>query len=116
VLASAIVVDPVSWLQIAPGWSVVASDGAPVGEVLSVSGDKSHDIFDGLAIRLGASSTARYVAAEQVGVIHPGEVTLGITSAEAEGLALYEEPPSVTVWRPEAPSRWTRLSNWFRGK
>jgi hypothetical protein len=108
-------INPVSWLQIAPGWTVVASDGAPVGQVLSVIGDKSHDIFDGLAIALGGSSTARYVAAENVGTIHPGEVTLGITSAEAQALSLYEEPPSVTVWRPEAPSLWTRISNWFRG-
>jgi hypothetical protein len=41
---------PVSWLQIAPGWSVVGSDGEVVGTVLSIVGDKSRDIFNGLAI------------------------------------------------------------------
>jgi hypothetical protein len=108
-------INPVSWLQIAPGWRVVGSDGGAVGEVVSVSGDKSHDIFDGLAITLGASSTARYVAAEKVAAIHPGEVTLELTSDEAGSLQVFEQPPPVTVWRPSAPSLWTRISNWLRG-
>jgi hypothetical protein len=31
--------DPVSWLQIAQGWNVVASDGVVVGTVAQVEGD-----------------------------------------------------------------------------
>jgi hypothetical protein len=106
--------DPASWLQIEPGWTVVGSDAGVVGEVLSVSGDKQHDIFDGLAIRLGGASGARYVAAENVAAIRRGEVTLRLTTAEAGRLELFEEPPPVTVWRPSPPSLTTRLSNWLR--
>ena len=32
--------DPVSWLQIAQGWNVVASDGVTIGTVAQVEGDK----------------------------------------------------------------------------
>lgn len=106
--------NPVSWLQITPGWAVVGSDGEAVGSVLSVAGDKSHDIFDGLAISLGGSSPPRYVAAENVASIHPGEVKLRLTGAVARKLEPFEEPPPVTVWRPSAPSLTTRLSNWLR--
>src|SRR6188472_905124 len=106
--------DPVSWLQIEPGWSVVGLDGNVVGAVQSVSGDKSLDIFDGLAISLGESSLARYVAAEKVAAIHPGKVTLRLTGAEAAALELFEQPPPVTVWRPPPPSLSTRFSNWLR--
>ncbi len=42
--------DPVSWLQIGQGWSVVTSDGVTVGTVAQVEGDKQSDIFDGLAV------------------------------------------------------------------
>src|SRR6266702_3366483 len=41
--------DPVSWLQIESGWSVVGSDDEPVGSVVSIAGDKHEDIFDRLA-------------------------------------------------------------------
>ena len=83
--------------------------------MLSVAGDKSRDIFDGLAIDVGESSKARYVGAENVASIHPGEVALRLTGDQTGGLELFEEPPPVTVWRPSAPSVWTRISNWFRG-
>ena len=66
--------DPVSWLQIEQGWSVVASDGATVGTVAQVEGDKQSDIFDGLAVESALSGGIRYVPGEQVGAIHPGEV------------------------------------------
>ena len=108
--------DPVSWLQIAPGWRVVGSDGEPVGSVLSVSGDKSHDIFDGLAISLGESTAPRYVPAESVAAIRPSEVTLSLTRDDAARLEPFTEPPPVTVWRPSRPSLWTRLSDLFRGR
>jgi len=108
--------DLCSWLQIEPGWSVVGADGTPVGSVLSVGGDKHSDIFDGLAISLGASAPARYVPGEQVGAIFQGKVTLRFGSAEAEKLELFQEPPPQTVWRPSTPSLASRLSNWMRGK
>ena len=108
--------DPVSWLQIEPGWSVVGSDGNVVGAVLSVAGVKQDDIFDGLAISAGSSGTARYVPGEQVGMIVPGKVTLRLVAAAAEKLEPFVPDKPATVWRPSAPSLGSRISNWLRGK
>ena len=73
--------DPVSWLQIEQGWNVVTSDGVIVGTVAQVEGDKQSDIFDGLAVESKKPKQTRYVPAEQVAAIYPGEVTLKIASA-----------------------------------
>ena len=107
--------DPVSWLQIEQGWSVVGSDGMPVGTVAQVEGDKQGDIFDGLALASGAPVQLRYVPGEQVGAIYPGEVTLRISSAEAAGLAPFTAAPPETKWEAGSPSIGARLSRWFRG-
>jgi len=105
----------VSWLQIEQGWSVVASDGTPVGTVLSVAGDKHDDIFDGLAVSAGPPSPARYVPGEQVGLIVAGTIRLRLNAAEVENLEPFVADKE-TVWRPSAPSLGTRLSNWMHGK
>jgi hypothetical protein len=67
--------DPVSWLQIAQGWSVVTSDGVVLGSVAEVEGDKQDDIFDGLAVQLTQPGQIVYVPGEQVGLIYtwPGD-------------------------------------------
>jgi hypothetical protein len=108
--------DPVSWLQIEPGWSVVGSDGELVGSVVTVTGDKLDDIFDGLAVDVAGSSSPRYVPGERVGLIFPGKVTVSFPGSEAHTLEPFVDPQPETVWRPSAPSLGTRLSNWFRGK
>ena len=43
--------DPVSWLQIEKGWSVVTADGNGLGAIFEITGDENADIFDGLAIK-----------------------------------------------------------------
>jgi hypothetical protein len=106
--------DPVSWLQIERGWSVVASDGVDVGTVAAIEGDKHDDIFDGLAVQAGPET--RYVPGEQVGQIFPGRVMLKIGSSDAGALEPFRAPPPVTKWTPGKPPLSTRLSNWFRGK
>ncbi|MGZ6761733.1 MAG: hypothetical protein ACXVFD_17375, partial [Gaiellaceae bacterium] len=68
--------DPVSWLQIEQGWSVVASDGVFVGTVAQIEGDKHDDIFDGLAVESGTPARILYVPGEKVGPIVAGRVTL----------------------------------------
>jgi len=108
--------DPVSWLQIEQGWSVVSSDGTPVGTVAQVAGDKNDDIFDGIAVATGMSKQLGYVPGEQVGAIFPGEVRLRLSAAEAQTLAPYRESPPQTTWRPDKPPLATRLSNWLRGR
>ncbi len=108
--------DPVSWLQIEQGWNVVTSDGARIGAVAQVEGDKQSDIFDGLAVESQQPQQIRYVPAEQVESINPGEVTLRIASADVGSLEPFQTPPPETTWLPGKPPLTTRLSNWLRGK
>ena len=105
--------DPVSWLQIAQGWSVVTSDGVSIGSVTQVEGDKQDDIFDGLAVERAQPGPLVYVPGEKVGLIYPGRVTLKITSAEADALEPFQAPPPATKWLPGKPPG--RLSRWMRG-
>ena len=108
--------DPVSWLQIEPGWTVVASDGSKVGTVSEVTGDKQVDIFDGLAVAPEGSGPVRYIPGERVGPIFAGEVTLTLTAAEVAQLEVFKEPPPETVIRPPGPTLGSRVTNWFRGR
>jgi hypothetical protein len=108
--------DPVSWLQIQQGWTVVTSDGVSIGAVAQVEGDKQDDIFDGLAVESGNPVQVRYVPGEQVGLIYPGEVTLKIAAAEAGTLAPFQAAPPETAWHPGKPPLAARLTNLLRGK
>ena len=106
--------DPVSWLMIEAGWTVVSSDGAEVGKVHEIVGDTGVDIFDGLAIKTRAFSKARYVPAEQVGTITEGRVELKLSPREVERLREYDEPAAEEEILPESASRTERLVGWFR--
>jgi hypothetical protein len=107
------ITDPVSWLQIAQGWSVVTSDGVSIGSVAQVEGDKQDDIFDGLAVQSAQEGQIVYVPGEQVGLIYPGRVTLKIASGDANALQPFRAPPPETKWLPGKPA--SRLSRWMRG-
>lgn len=108
--------DPVSWLQIEQGWTVVTSDGVVVGTVAQTEGDKNDDIFDGLAVEAGKPAPIRYVPGEIVGQIFPGKVTLKIGSADLDTLEPFHAAPPETKWVPGKAPLSTRLSNWLRGK
>ena len=108
--------DPVSWLQIAQGWTVVTSDGVLVGEVAQVEGDKQSDIFDGLAVTSTQPKELRYVPGEQVGAIYPGEVTLKLASANIGTLGPFHESPPETKFLPGKAPLPTRISRWLQGK
>lgn len=108
--------DPVSWLQIEQGWTVVSNDGTLIGTVAQVAGDKQDDIFDGLAVKAESSDAIGYVPGEQVGAIFPGEVTLKLTTSEAQTLAPYHERPPETKWLPGKAPLASRISDWMRGK
>jgi hypothetical protein len=84
--------DPVSWLLIRTGWTVLAVDGSEVGEVDEVVGEDTEDIFDGLAIATSALGRPRYVPAEQVAEITDGSVRLSLTREQVEQLGEYLEP------------------------
>ena len=62
--------DPVSWLLIEPGWEVVDANGEQIGKVDEVLGERDADIWDGLTV------DGEYVAAERVGPIVEGRITL----------------------------------------
>jgi len=68
--------DPVSWMMIEQGWSVVDSEGDDVGRIDEVLGDEEADIFNGLNILTGTLGTKTYVPAEVVGKIVEGRVQL----------------------------------------
>jgi sporulation protein YlmC with PRC-barrel domain len=108
--------DPLSWLQIEQGWSVITSDGVVVGTVAQVEGDKQSDIFDGLAVESKQPTRIRYVPGEQIAAIYPGEVTLKIASADTGALEPFQAPPPETKWLPGKAPLATRISNWLRGK
>ena len=71
--------DPVSWMVIEQGWSVVDSEGDDVGRIDEVLGDEDADIFNGLNVLTGALGKKTYVPAEAVGEIVEGRVQLTLT-------------------------------------
>jgi len=71
--------DPVSWMVVERGWSVVDVDGHELGRVDEVLGDENADIFNGLQILTGTLGTPTYVPAERVGEIVEGRVQLRLT-------------------------------------
>ena len=89
--------DPVSWLMIESGWTIVDATGERIGTVDEIVGDTGHDIFDGLAVVSGLLSRPRYVPAESVGTITEGRVQLTIDRQAFEDLSEFEEPPSSEV-------------------
>jgi hypothetical protein len=94
--------DPVAWLMIETGWTVLAADGTRVGEVDEVVGDSGADIFDGLAIATSMFGKPRYVPAEDVAEITEGTVRLSLTPEEVERLGEYREPATSAQIEPES--------------
>lgn len=62
--------DPVSWLLVEPGWTVVDARGNKVGKVDEVLGDEQVDIFHGLLVG------GKEILAERVALIVEGEIRL----------------------------------------
>jgi hypothetical protein len=76
--------DPVSWMVIEQGWSVVDADGDDVGRIDEVLGDEEADIFNGLHVLTGMLGTPKYVPAERVGEIVEGRVQLDLKKDELD--------------------------------
>lgn len=91
---------PVSWLVIEPGWSVVAADGEEVGTVEEIVGDSGTDIFNGLAVSTGLLGKPKYVPAEHVAEIVEGEVRLDLPEEQVKRLEDHESPPPSEQVRP----------------
>jgi sporulation protein YlmC with PRC-barrel domain len=73
--------DPVSWLMIEQGWSVVGSDGDEIGKVSAIDADAERDIFSGLEVRKGLLAST-YVPAERVQTITEGRIELDVAADE----------------------------------
>lgn len=84
--------DPVSWMVIEQGWTVVDTTGENVGRVDEVIGDESVDIFNGLNVLTGVLGTPKYVPSEQVGRIVEGQVELLLTKDQVDELEEAEPP------------------------
>lgn len=91
--------EPVSWLMIEPGWSVVSADGQEIGTVEEVVGDTGEDIFNGLAVSTGLLGKPKYVPAERVGAIIEGEVRVDLPAQAVEDLEDHDPTPPSTELR-----------------
>ena len=107
--------DPVSWLLIEPGWTVVDAAGDEIGRVEEVVGDSTADIFDGLAVASGMFDRQRYVAAEQLAEITAGQVRLALDRTAAAALPPYKEPAESAEIEPEGASHVTRAEAKLEG-
>ena len=77
--------EPVSYLTLAAGASVYASDGTTIGTVTHVLADADADIFDGIVIDTSAGGK-RFVDAPLVEAIDADGVRLTLDARQAEQL------------------------------
>jgi hypothetical protein len=103
--------DPVSWLMIEPGWTVLDADGEKVGSVDEVAGDSSDDIFNGLSISTSMLGRPRYVESEQVAAITEGCIQLKLGRDEIARLSEYRDPPTTAQILPEEAGELRRVES-----
>jgi uncharacterized protein YrrD len=78
---------PVSYLTLAEGVPVYASDGQEVGKVSHVLSDPAVDVFDGIVLETGIlPSDHRFADAEQIAELRERGVVLAIDSKLVESL------------------------------
>jgi hypothetical protein len=87
--------DPISWLVLERGHTVVTSDGEELGQVEQVLGDRTADIFDGLTVATGVLGKPTYVPAEVILSIDTAAVRLSIPAEEAGKLDEFQPPGAV---------------------
>lgn len=93
---------PISYLTLADGVPVYASDGGQVGKVTHVLADPDVDVFDGLVISSGGvPPDHRFVDADQVGELHERGVVLGIDSELAAELPKPSDSPAAMSAGPD---------------
>ena len=87
--------DPISWFVLEPGHKVVTSDGAELGTVEQVLGDRNADIFDGLSVATAVLGKPTYVPAEVIQSIDTEAVRLSISPEDAAELDELQPPKAV---------------------
>ena len=78
---------PVSYLTLAEGAPVYASDGQKVGKVTRVMADLGVDVFEGIVLETGILPPShRFVDAEQIAELRERGVVLAVDSHLVESL------------------------------
>lgn len=98
----------VSWKAIEVDAALVASDGAEVGKVTRIVGDRDADVFTGLAVSLGLLKGEQMVDSERVTGIWPDRVETDLDPAALDSLPEFEDEP-VVRWTPGRRSFFDRL-------
>lgn len=93
---------PSSYLALAEGTAVYASDGERLGVVEHVLADEETDIFDGIVIDSSALPGGhRFVDASQVERVHERGIVLSLDAAAAERLPEPSENPAAMEAGPD---------------
>lgn len=75
---------PIAWMALSPGTSIVTSDGHELGRVHEVVADRQKDIFSGITFRDGVMSGDRFVPASSIDSITTEQVVLTLAADEAD--------------------------------
>jgi uncharacterized protein YrrD len=94
--------NPISYLVLADGTPVMASDGQEVGRVEHVLADLDADVFDGVIVDMRAGSGGhRFADAEQVEAIYERGVVLAVDADGASALPEPSENPATMAADPD---------------
>jgi hypothetical protein len=93
--------DPASYLVLAAGTPVYASDGEELGRIEHVLADPDADVFDGVVLDTSVLPGGhRFVDAAEVGEIYERGVVLAIDAAAAQRLPEPSESPAAMEVNP----------------
>ena len=111
---------PIAYQLLDDGVPVLASDGTPVGTVMSVLSAPEEDVFHGLLIAT-TNHGVRFVDASLIASIHERGCDLRIDAASTSGLPEPEHKAPVYSEDPDKQQRWhhwvhhiTGRSDWNR--
>jgi hypothetical protein len=94
--------DPISYLVLTDGTSVLSSDGQTVGTVEHVLADADADVFDGVIVDMRAGPGGhRFADASQIESIYEGAVVLTLDQDAAEQLPEPTENPAALGADPD---------------
>ena len=94
--------NPISYLVLADGTPVLASDGHEIGRVEHVLADPEADVFDGVIVDMRAGAGGhRFADAEQVDAIYERGVVLSLDASAAAGLPEPAENPATMAADPD---------------
>ncbi len=79
----------IAWGALEPGTDVISSDGEKLGKVTEVVGDRTVDIFSGIAFKDGLLDKERFAPADLIDRITTSSVSLTAAGSDAEKLEPY---------------------------